>query len=216
MAKSGRRPVKRSESSTETRDQLVAAAFQTLRDEGFAHASARAIANRAGFNAALIFYYFDSVNDLLVEALARSSSTQLGRYEAAVADVSTLPELVASVQRRLHDDMESGHVKVLAELIGAGSADEELRAAVLDQVKPWMEFTERTLERVLGCSGLAGLVPPAQVSFVIVSLFLGMELLAGVAGDDDVVDGLFDSARRLSKTLEPFLSSAGIKEVRLW
>ena len=204
MAKPGRRSgVQGSEKAK--RDQLIDASFETLRHEGFAHASARAIASRGGFNPALIFYYFDSVNDLLVGALARSSRTQLDRYEAALADVTTLPDLVASVQRQLQDDRDSGHVKVLAELIGAGSSDDYLREAVLTQVTPWMEFTERTLDRILGAAGLAGLVPSSQISFVIVSLFLGMELLGGVAGEDDVVDGLFDSAHRLSTLLGSLL-----------
>jgi AcrR family transcriptional regulator len=206
MAKPGRRSVVRgSTSSRAKRDRLVDAAFQTLREEGFARASARAIASRGGFNSALIFYYFDSVNDLLVEALARSSRAQLEKYEDAVANVTMLPDLVASVKRRIQDDMDSGHVKVLAELIGASSSDEQLRAAVFEDVKPWMEFTERTVERVLASSGLGGLVPPARVSFVIVALFLGMELLADVSGDDEMVDGLFDSAQVLAGLLQAAL-----------
>ncbi|HZA78533.1 MAG TPA: TetR/AcrR family transcriptional regulator [Acidimicrobiales bacterium] len=198
MAKPGQRSaIKGSKSSTAKRDHLVDAAFQTLRDEGFARASARAIASRGGFNSALIFYYFDSVNDLLVEALSRSSRAQLEKYEDMLANVTTLPDLVASVQSRIQDDMESGHVKVLTELIGATSSDEQLREAVFEQVEPWMEFTGRSVERILASSGLDGLVPPAQVSFVIVAVFLGMELLAHLTGDDEVVDGLFDSAYRL-------------------
>jgi AcrR family transcriptional regulator len=206
MAKPGRRSaVQGSKSSRAKREHLVDAAFQTLREEGFARASARAIASRGGFNSALIFYYFDSVNDVLVEALSRSSRAQLEKYEDALARVTTLPDLVASVRSRVHDDMESGHVKVLAELIGASSSDEQLRAAVFEDVKPWMELTERTLERILASSGLGGLVPPARVSFAIVALFLGMELLADVTGDDEMVDGLFDSAQHVAGLLQAAL-----------
>jgi AcrR family transcriptional regulator len=142
MAKSGRRSTTGgTETATSKRDGLVAAAFQALREEGFARTSARGIASRAGCNSALVFYYFDSVNDLLVEALAHSSRTQLAKYEEAFAGATRLDELVASVQGRLRDDMVSGHVKVLAELIGASSSDQQLRAAVLAQVAPWMELT---------------------------------------------------------------------------
>src|SRR5437773_2308061 len=112
MAKAGKRSqTTRAESSSEKRDQLIGAAFDALRDEGFARASARSIGARGGFNPALIFYYFGSVNDLLVAALARSSRMQLERYDAALADVTTLPDLVAAVQRQLQDDRDSGHVK---------------------------------------------------------------------------------------------------------
>jgi len=206
VAKPGRRSGARAGDPSEAkRERLIDAAFETLRDEGFARASARAIAGRGGFNAALIFYYFHDLNDLLLHALASSSRTQLEKYEAALADVTTLPNLVAAVQERLQDDRDSGHIKVLAELVGASSSDEHLRQAVIEQVKPWMEFTGRTLDRILGATGLAGLVPSGQVSFVVVSLFLGMELLGGVAGDDEVIDGLFGSAHQLSTLLGSLL-----------
>lgn len=205
MAKPGRKSTTRGGSSA-TRDRLVDAAFRVVREEGFAHASARAIADRAGVNSALVFYYFDSVNDLLVEALTRSSRAQLAKYEAAVADVVRPADLVAAVRGQLADDMTSGHVKVLAEMLGASSSDERLRAAVFEQVEPWMEFTGRTLQRVLAASGLAGLVPVEQMAFVVVSLFLGMELLVAVAGNEEIVRGLFDSAQGLIGLLDAIAS----------
>lgn len=198
MAKAGRRA---GTSSAETRQQLVDAAFAALREEGFAGASARAIATRAEVAPALVFYHFGSVNELLVEALAHSSRTQLARYEAALADATTPSDLVTSVRAQLRDDLASGHVKVLAELVGAGSADEDLRTAVTAQVQPWITFTEATLERVLGPTGLLSLVPARQVAFAVVSLFLGLELLGDVAGEDDTVDGLFTSADQLGGLL---------------
>ena len=54
----------------DTRAVLVAAAIGTLRESGFAAASARRIAARAGCNQALIFYHFGSVPDLLVAGCA--------------------------------------------------------------------------------------------------------------------------------------------------
>ncbi len=205
MAKSGRRSAAGSAETGARREALVEAAFQTLRDDGFARASARAIAGRAGCNSALVFYYFDSVNELLVEALARSSREQLERYEEALANVTSIDELVTSVRRRLQDDMASGHVRVLAELIGAVSSDDRLRSAVLAQVEPWMALTARTIERILSPSGLGGLVPSGQAAFVVVALFLGVELLADVAGADETIAGLFDSAQDLARLLGAML-----------
>ena len=45
--------------------RIVEAAIETLKTEGFAGASARAIARTGGFNQALVFYHFGSVNELL-------------------------------------------------------------------------------------------------------------------------------------------------------
>jgi DNA-binding transcriptional regulator YbjK len=212
MAKSGPRPTLRgSHSSTAKRDRVIDAAFQTLREEGFTHASARAVATRGGFNSGLIFYYFDSMNDLLVEALARSSRVQLAKYQDALADVTELTELIASVRARLRDDMASGHVKVLVELVGAGSSDERLRAAVFEQVEPWIKFTEQTLERVVGASELRGFVPADQLSFAVVSLFLGMELLVELSGGDGMVNGLLDSVQQLAGLVSVVLSNGGAR-----
>lgn len=199
-AKAGRRSqgVPASRSAGGTQEQLVTAAFETLRADGFSQASARAIAGRAGCNPALIFYYFSSVNDLLVAALRRSSETQLSAYEETLAGVDTVEGLVAAVQERLRNDVESGHVKVLNELVGATASDPALREAVLSLVTPWLELTERTLRRILGESGLAALVPADQMAFAIVSLFLGMELLSGLLGGE-LMAGLSASVSRLGQ-----------------
>jgi AcrR family transcriptional regulator len=190
------------------RERLIDAAFDTVRDEGFARASARAIASRGSFNPALIFYYFDSVNDLLVEALARSSRVQLEKYERALEGVSTLTDLVSAVQDQLRDDMASGHVKVLAELVGSSATDAELRTAVLDHVRPWITFTQRTLDRVLAASGLAGLTGLGeQVAFVVVSLFLGIELFSGLLEEQHRIDELLDGAAEIAALVDSALAT---------
>lgn len=195
MAKGGTRSrIGPGTASNTTRQRLVEAAFETLRAEGFAHASARAIAAAGGVNPGLIFYYFDSVNDLLVEALAWSSRRQLAAYEGALASARTLPEVVAVVHERLGGDMDSGHVKVLVELVGASSSDPAFSRLVVEQVKPWLELTEQTLSRVLDQSALSSLVPHRQVAFGIVSMFLGMELLTGILGNRAFVTELFAAA----------------------
>ena len=74
----GQRTEERSEGrSSATRSRIIEAALQTVREEGFAETTARAIARHGGFNQALIFYHFGSVDALLV-AVARSES-EIGR-----------------------------------------------------------------------------------------------------------------------------------------
>lgn len=197
MAKGGTRSrIGPGTASNTTRQRLVEAAFETLRAEGFVHASARAIAARGEVNPGLIFYYFDSVNDLLVEALAWSSRRRLAAYEGALGSARTLPEVVTVVHERLGDDMDSGHVKVLVELVGASSSDPAFSRLVVEQVKPWLELTEQTLSRVLDETALSSLAPHREVAFGIVSMFLGMELLSGVPGNRELITGLFAATRQ--------------------
>ena len=77
-----------------TAQGIVDAAVATVRAEGFAGATSRAIARRGGFNQALIFYYFGSLDAHLVEALARTSELRLERYREALADVTTVEQLL--------------------------------------------------------------------------------------------------------------------------
>jgi AcrR family transcriptional regulator len=57
MAKVGRRAGTGGESKRDViRQRIIDAAFITLRDRGYADASARAIANAGGFDQAQIFY----------------------------------------------------------------------------------------------------------------------------------------------------------------
>ncbi|HVA09078.1 MAG TPA: helix-turn-helix domain-containing protein, partial [Acidimicrobiales bacterium] len=66
--------------SVGTRRLLVDAAIETLKSEGYAGASARAIAERAGSNQGLIFYHFGSVANLLLTALDSVSAARLEQY----------------------------------------------------------------------------------------------------------------------------------------
>ncbi|MFN2589777.1 MAG: TetR family transcriptional regulator, partial [Actinomycetota bacterium] len=89
-----------------TRDRIVQSAVETLAEEGIVGTTARAIAQRGGFNQAFIFYHFGSVTNLLLEAFRETSERQVAKYRAAAAEVGSLHDLVR-IARRLHaDDLE--------------------------------------------------------------------------------------------------------------
>ena len=75
--------------SAPTRRRLVEAAVETLKEDGFVGASARAIAERAGSNQGLIFYHFGSVTNLLLAALDEVSAERLHDYGEAVGRVGS-------------------------------------------------------------------------------------------------------------------------------
>jgi len=187
----------------DTRQRIIEAALATLKDEGYAGASARAIARRGGFNQALVFYYFGSVNELLLAALDATSDQRMARYQAAVDDVQTLPELFRVAGDVYREDLANGHITVLAELMSAP----ELRAEMAARVKPWAAFTEDALGRVLGGSPVAGVVPPADLAYGIVALYLGIELLTHLDGDDSRATSLFAAGTRVAGMLAAFLGT---------
>src|SRR3954453_23010751 len=96
-----------------TAQTIVDAALETLREEGFAGATSSAIARRGGFNQALVFYHFGSLDGLLLAALDASSTERLERYRAEVGPLTTPEELVATMARIYAEHRESGHLTVV-------------------------------------------------------------------------------------------------------
>ena len=174
-----------------TRERLVDAAIETLRTTGAKGASARAIAKTGGVNQALVFYYFGSVNGLLLAALEETSRRRMDRYSAATAAVETLPELIEVAAEVYREDLDSGHIKVLAEVIAASSGDDDLGAAVVNCMQPWVDFTRDAVTRVLRGSPFESLVPADDIAFAIVALYLGVEMLTNLDGDRARAESLF-------------------------
>ena len=201
MAKAGRRGALKDGDPSRTRDRIVAAAIETLKREGFAGASARAIASLGGFNPALVFYHFGSVNDLLLAALDQTSRVRQERYRTALEAAHSLTDLVGVAREVFLEDLSSGHIKVLAEMIAGSSAVPELGPEVRARIAPWMQFTEDALARVLPSGPVADLVPRPTLAFAIVALYLGLEMLTELDGNRGPAESLFDSAHLATSLL---------------
>src|SRR5207237_2547978 len=128
----------------QTRDQIINAAIETLQKEGFAGASSRAIARAGKFNQALIFYHFGSLEAVLLAALERTSKTRLARYRQALENVSNLEQLLETLAELYEDDLRSGHMTVVSQMIAGSLARPELAPKVLDGMRPWAELAEET------------------------------------------------------------------------
>lgn len=180
-----------------TRQALTDAAIDALKEEGFCGASARAIAERAQCNQALVFYHFGSVNQLLLAALDAVSAARAGRYEAALGHASSPAEVLDVASAVFNEDLDSGHVKVLAEMIAGASSTPGLGPEVARRLAPWEDFASRAVTEILAGSPLSALVPPAEAAHAIVALYLGLELLSHLDGDRGPALAVLQRARAL-------------------
>ncbi len=184
--------------SAETRQRLVGAAAEALKEEGYGGASARAIADRAGSNQGLIFYHFGSVTNLLLAALDQVSAERLEHYSSAVADVGSPTELVDVATAIFRQDLDAGYVTVLVEMIAGASSTPGLGPAVAARIGPWTEFTQRAIEHLLDQTPLGSVVPAADVAYGVVALYLGLEMLTHLDGDPDPALRLLAHAKALA------------------
>jgi AcrR family transcriptional regulator len=185
---------------TGTRERIIEAALDTLREEGFGRTTARAIARRGGFNQALIFYHFGTVPKLLLEAFRATSEEQVARYRAAAAEVSSLSDLVSIAQRLHKDDMESGSITAITQLMAAASDPEESRA-VLDRFEEWISLVQDALGRAVTGSR-AEVVPTREAAYAISAMFLGIELLSRLDPERSEADAVLEMMANLARLIE--------------
>jgi AcrR family transcriptional regulator len=215
MAKSGS-PSKVKSGSTEqsahTRRALVEAAIETLKEKGFTGASARAIAERAGLNQGLVFYHFGTVANLLLAALDAVSNDRMVRFSTAVGSVSSPTELMDVAAQIFREDLDTGHVTVLVEMIAGASSTPGLGAEVATRIGPWFTFTKDAIDKTFGDSPFASLLPADDVAYIIVALFLGLEMLTHLDGDRERTLTVFGRAQQIVTMLGAFSSFAPPKE----
>lgn len=206
MAKAGPRqaagPAARGERSAEVRSALVTAAIGALREAGFAGASAREIAGRAGCSQALVFYHFGSVSDLLLAALDEVSALRMTAYRGLLDQADSVTALVDSAREIFLADLDAGYVRVLVEMITGAHSVPGLGPRVAERLAPWREFAATAARQALGRSPLARLLPAEEAAHGVVAGFLGLELLASLDGDRSAAMALFDRARALARLLD--------------
>lgn len=196
----------------DTKQRLVEAALATIKEEGYGGTTARAIAGRAGMNQALIYYHFGDIKSLLLAALDQTSASRMNSYEVLLARTETIDDLVQLARDIYREDLASGHVTVLSELIAGSLQHKDLGPEVIKRMKPWIDFAQQSIEKVTKGSVLETLIPARDIAVAIVAFYLGIDLLHQLDPDESPADRLFDHAARLAPALEMLMAFGTIEE----
>lgn len=168
-------------------------------------ASARAIARTGKFNQASIYYHFGSINEAVLAGLTHMSEERLARYEKRLAEVTSLSALV-EVGAELHqEDVASGTIHILSQVMAAAAGDEVLAKEIGEIFQPWIEVVHRSLQRVLGDSPLAAALPLQDLASAVSALFLGIELLGELGSPMGRNESLFAAIAGLARLVEAVL-----------
>ncbi|MGH6743612.1 TetR family transcriptional regulator [Novosphingobium sp. PhB55] len=76
-----------------TRARIVTATVELIRDEGYAAASTRRVAARAGLKPSLVHYYFPTTDDLLLEVCRQGAADSDQMIEEALASADPVRAL---------------------------------------------------------------------------------------------------------------------------
>ncbi len=172
-------------STTSTAQQILTAARQALLDTGFAALSTRKVAEAAGVPLSQIHYHFGSKEQMILAMLAAENDSLVRRQAEMFTLEVPLSERWDLACDYLDDDLESGYVRVLQEMMAAGWSSPDVRAAVGDVLGEWFQV----LANVVDAAGAAGtdLGPfdSRELVALVAAAFLGAEsmVLLGLDGD---------------------------------
>lgn len=190
-----------------TKARIVEAALETLKARGFAGTSAREIAKTGGFNQALVFYHFGSVQNLLLAGLDLVSERRMRAYQPAFEQAQTLSELAALARDIYREDLENGYVTVLGEMVAGGASDRELGRQVVARLQPWVDLVERKLRAMVAGSVFEPMIPARDLAFAIIALYLGIDMLSHLDGDRAPAESLLDLGLRTAPLVEALIPS---------
>lgn len=180
-------------SSVETRQRIIDATIDTLNNEGMLGTTARSIARSGGFNQALIYYHFESLEGLFLEVVRYVNDRRLEHFGPRLEEVSTLGELV-DVAIELHKGVpEARDTSAVALLVAGWSTGSGFGPRVLETQQPWNDAVSAVVKRIMSESSLPDLVPVDELAYAISALFLGLQLLSRLDPDDHTTDQVFDS-----------------------
>ncbi len=181
---------------TDTRERLVQATLDTLRDRGIAGVSARTIASAAEVNQALVFYHFGSVDQLLATACREGAAARVASYRERFASVTSLGSLLALGRQLHHEEDDRGNVTVMAQVLAGARHDERLVPAGREALSLWVAEIEPVLARLLATSPVKDAVDVPGLARGVAAAFVGIELYDGV--DPDAADAALGALEQLA------------------
>jgi AcrR family transcriptional regulator len=180
------RAARREQATSETRAAIRAATRSCLLDEGYASVSTRRVAELADVGLSQIHYHFGSKRQLILAMFAAENDRLLERQRTMFAGSEPLWEQWARACAYLEEDLASGYVRVLQEMIAASWADASLAAAVREQLAGWFRLLADVARRHADDLGPLGPFTPDEVGALMGLPFLGAEsiILLGFSEDE--------------------------------
>ncbi len=184
VAKSG--PRHQPAGGEELRGRLVDAAIGVLARDGFAHASARAIAAEAGTVNGSIFYYFGSMDGLLAATATALADRGIDRIREGLGGDRAHVEWPARLGEVMRAEAEGEDGRAVMELFVGSRTSPALAGEVRMAIDRAIDYATAEMQRVIGDSPIGQLLPIPLIAEVAAAAFLGLEVLAQNGRDIDL------------------------------
>ena len=171
----------------DTRTLILEAARRRLLADGYAGMSTRKVAEEAHVPLSQLHYYFGSKQGMILALLEEENRRRLERQTSMYAEDTPLWQRYERACDYLEDDLDSGYVRVLQEMIAAGWSNGEVGLAVRDLVGGWFTLLVDVARQAERRYGPLGPFTAEEVATLIGTVFIGGEALLLLGFDRHVL-----------------------------
>jgi AcrR family transcriptional regulator len=146
-----------------TRQALIRATAQIMLEEGYAAATSRRVAAKAGVRPALVHYYFPSMDDLFLAVLREGAEMNLAQQREALTDDRPLHALWT---------LNNAHgARLLMEFMALANHRKEIRSEIVSYATRFGELEESAVTLAMRAHGVdTDEFPPVVMSMIVTSL----------------------------------------------
>jgi AcrR family transcriptional regulator len=186
----------------ERRDQLAAAALQTLAEQGYANTSLRDIAQRSEFSHGVLHYYFADKFELIMYCVRRYKAQCVTRYDSIVATAAAADQLRhgfgAAMAATLIEDATLH--RLWYDLRNQSLFDEKFRADVTEIDQSLQRMIWRIVDKYATLSGAPLAVTP-ELAYALMDGLFQHALLRHLGGDHAAAAKLDENVQQVLPTL---------------
>jgi AcrR family transcriptional regulator len=163
--------------TVDTRTAILEATRTRLLADGYAGLSTRKVAQEAGVPLSQLHYHFGSKGRLVLELLETENRQRLQRQSRMYAEAKPLWQRYEQACDFLEDDLDSGYVRVLQEMIAAGWSNQEIGDAVRELASGWFVLLTDVAREAEQRYGPLGPVSAEELATLVGTAFIGSEAL---------------------------------------
>ena len=161
----------------DTRTLITDAARCRLVADGYAGLSTRKVAEEAAVPVSQLNYHFGSKQGLILALFEEENQRRLDRQRRMYAEDAPLWQRYEQACDFLEDDLDSGYVRVLQEMVAAGWSNAEIGAAVHELLGGWFALLGAVAREAERRHGPIGPFTAEEVATLVASAFFGSEAL---------------------------------------
>ncbi len=194
--------------ATDTRTRIIEAARSRLLADGYAGLSTRKVAEQAGVPLSQLHYHFGSKGGLIIALFTEENDRLLARQTEMYAEDIPLWRRYEQACDFLEDDLESGYVRLLQELVAAGWSNPEIGTAVRELLGGWIALLVEVAREAERRHGPLGPFTAEELATLIGSAFIGSEALLLLGFEREVLP-IRSALRRIGVVIREREEAAG-------